>query len=239
MAKHLIASNATIKAIKPGDIRSRLNDGDGLCLLLFVKGGSHSWRFDYTFDRRRKTVSFGTYPATPLSLARRLADEARQQVRHGLDPSDVRKASRRASEQKRTDERRAGQGLPPTGSFEEVAREWFEKNAPNWAYPLREDHPAPRARRLPLDRQEADRIDPAWRPAGSASTGGVTRRNRNDASGAAKLRSSLSIRRRDRTCRKRSEPRPARCPDAMETAALCNVDGPSRGWPSAARHRRS
>jgi hypothetical protein len=39
MAKHLIASNATIKAIKPGDVRSRL---------LFVKGGSHSWRFDYT-----------------------------------------------------------------------------------------------------------------------------------------------------------------------------------------------
>ena len=33
------------------------------------------------FDGRRKTVSFGTYPATPLSLARQLADEARQQVR--------------------------------------------------------------------------------------------------------------------------------------------------------------
>jgi len=133
MAKHRIASNATIKGIKTGDVRSRLNDGDGLCLLLFVKGGSHSWSFDYTFDGRRKTVSFGTYPATPFSLARRLADEARQQLRHGLDPSDVRKASGRASERRRTDERRAGQGLAPTGSFEDVAREWFEKNAPSWA----------------------------------------------------------------------------------------------------------
>ncbi len=53
MAKHLIVSNATIKAINPGDPRSRLNDGDGLCLLLFVKGGSHSWRFDYSVSRHR------------------------------------------------------------------------------------------------------------------------------------------------------------------------------------------
>ena len=95
MAQHLIASNATIKAIREGDPRSRLNDGDGLCLLLFVKGGSHSWRFDYTFDGRRKTISFGTYPATTLSLARKKADEARQQVRNGIDPSDLRRRQRR------------------------------------------------------------------------------------------------------------------------------------------------
>ena len=93
MAKYLISSNATIKAVKAGDPRSRLNDGDGLCLLLFVKGGSHSWRFDYSLDGRRKTLSFGTYPDTTLSLARKKADEARQQVRSGLDPGDVRKAA--------------------------------------------------------------------------------------------------------------------------------------------------
>ena len=133
MAKHLISSNATIKAIKPGDPRSRLNDGDGLCLLLFVKGGSHSWRFDYSFDGRRKTLSFGTYPVTTLSLARQKADEARQQVRTGLDPGDLRKAARKASERRLEDDRRADAGLPPDGSFEAVAREWYEKNAPTWA----------------------------------------------------------------------------------------------------------
>ena len=69
MGLHLISSNATIKAIKRGDTRTRLNDGKGLYLLLFVKGGSHCWRFDYTFDGRRKTVSFGTYPETTLALA--------------------------------------------------------------------------------------------------------------------------------------------------------------------------
>jgi len=101
--------------------------------LLFVKGGSHSWRFDYSLDGRRKTLSFGTYPATALSLARQRADEARQQVRSGLDPGDVRKAARKASERRREDDRRADAGLPPDGSFEAVAREWYEKNAPTWA----------------------------------------------------------------------------------------------------------
>jgi hypothetical protein len=33
MAQHLIPSDATIRAIKPGDPRSRLSDGSGLYLL--------------------------------------------------------------------------------------------------------------------------------------------------------------------------------------------------------------
>ena len=56
MGMHLIASNATIKAIKPDDLRTRLSDGKGLYLRLFVKGGSHAWWFDYTFEGRRKTT---------------------------------------------------------------------------------------------------------------------------------------------------------------------------------------
>jgi integrase len=130
---HLIASNATIKAIKPDDLRTRLSDGKGLYLRLFVKGGSHAWWFDYTFEGRRKTISFGTYPATTLSLARKKAELARQQVRSGVDPSDLRKAARQARDRKRDDDERAKAGLPPTDSFEHVAREWYEKNAPSWA----------------------------------------------------------------------------------------------------------
>ena len=57
MARNLISGDTTIKAIKPGDERKRLNDGGGLYLLLFVKGGSHGWRLDYSFGGRRKTLS--------------------------------------------------------------------------------------------------------------------------------------------------------------------------------------
>ena len=55
MAKHLISGDKTIQAVKPGYSRARLSDGDGLYLLLFVKGGAHGWRFDYSFGGKRKT----------------------------------------------------------------------------------------------------------------------------------------------------------------------------------------
>lgn len=125
MAKHLIPGDTTIRNIKPGDPRKRLNDGDGLYLLLFVKGGSHGWRFDYSHGGRRKTLSLGTYPDTGLALARRKADEARKLLAEGTDPSAARKATRAEQVAEIEAERRADQGLPPAGSFEAVAREWM------------------------------------------------------------------------------------------------------------------
>ena len=67
MPRNLIPSDATIRAIKPGDPRMRLSDGDGLVLLLFVKGGAHGWRFDYRFGGKRNMISPGTYPDTTLA----------------------------------------------------------------------------------------------------------------------------------------------------------------------------
>jgi hypothetical protein len=60
MAHNLIPSNASIKTVKPGDGRNRLTDGAGLYLRPFVNGGSHGWRFDYSLNRRRNTLSLGT-----------------------------------------------------------------------------------------------------------------------------------------------------------------------------------
>jgi hypothetical protein len=40
MARYIIPTDATIKAVRSGDPRKRLTDGDGLYLLLFVKGGA-------------------------------------------------------------------------------------------------------------------------------------------------------------------------------------------------------
>ncbi|MBL8301617.1 MAG: DUF4102 domain-containing protein, partial [Ideonella sp.] len=50
MARERITGDLAIRAVKPGDPRSRLTDGGGLYLRLFVKGGSHGWRLDYTFN---------------------------------------------------------------------------------------------------------------------------------------------------------------------------------------------
>lgn len=126
MPRHLL-TDLHLKNIKPDDTRKRLNDGDGLFLLLSVKGGAHAWRFSYTINGTRKTLSLGTYPDTGLALARRKADEARAQVAAGTDPSDARKAARADREKRREARQREAAGLPPLGSFEDVAREWLQE----------------------------------------------------------------------------------------------------------------
>ena len=94
MARSLIPSDISIRSIKHGDPRKRLTDGEGLYLLLFVKGGAHGWRFDYSIHGNRKTLSLGTYPDTGLKLAREKASHARALVAAGIDPSDQRKAAK-------------------------------------------------------------------------------------------------------------------------------------------------
>ena len=131
MAKELIKSDRTIRALKRG--AGRLSDGAGLYLLPFVKGaGSHCWRFDYTHQGKRKTISLGVYPQVGLALARERADKARAQVAEGGDPSQERKDSRALTSARNEAERRVAAGNPATGSFEEVARRWFGKVEDGW-----------------------------------------------------------------------------------------------------------
>lgn len=125
MARNLIATAKSLDAIKPGDPRKRISDGDGLYLLLFVKGGAHGWRFDYAHGGKRKTLSLGTYPDTGLALARQKADDARKLLAEGTDPSDVRKQAKAEQQSQAAAQTREVQGLPPEGSFEAVARDWL------------------------------------------------------------------------------------------------------------------
>lgn len=126
-------TDTAIRNVKPGDSRKRLSDGKGLYLLLFLKGGSHCWRLDYTINHRRKTISLGTYPDTSLKLAREKASEARQLVAAGLDPSGKRKESKADAIASKEAENRIAQGLSPIGSFEEVARRWFAIKRKQWS----------------------------------------------------------------------------------------------------------
>lgn len=122
MPRNLITSDLSIRTVKSGDPRKRLSDGDGLYLLLFVKGGAHGWRLDYTMASKRKTLSLGTFPDVGLAAARRKADEARALVADGIDPSDVRKEARRAER------------TPPVeaSTFKAVALAWLDHQAARW-----------------------------------------------------------------------------------------------------------
>lgn len=134
MVRALISSDTVIRALRQETAPKRILDGDGLYLLPFFAGrASHAWRFDYGINGKRKTVSLGLYPNTSLKLAREKAAEFRELVAAGIDPSDVRKKQRAFQEVQRTEEERVAAGLPPTGSFEHVAREWFDVRSPEWA----------------------------------------------------------------------------------------------------------
>lgn len=143
MKRHLIPGDASIRALRPaavggavdgaGKSVKRLSDGAGLYLLPFVKGVAHGWRFAYTRPGGgRNEISLGTYPDTGLALARRKAQEAREMVAQGVDPSEARKGAQAAAAVAREAKRREDKGLPAVGSFEAVAREWLKvKHEPN------------------------------------------------------------------------------------------------------------
>jgi integrase len=141
MPRNLITSDAALKAaIKARQSNPatagklwRVPDGDGLYLLPSLKGGPPAWRLDYSIRGRRKTISLGAYPDTGLALARRKADEARALVSAGVDPSEARKVERQRHAEAMEYERRAAAGEPLPGSFEAVAREWFETKRGGWA----------------------------------------------------------------------------------------------------------
>jgi hypothetical protein len=113
MVLRLIKSDRTFQALKKGT--KRLSDGGGLYLLAFAKGDRHYWRFDYTHEGKRKTLSIGVYPETGLALAREKADQARSRVAGGEDPSEVRKQFKQVISDRVDAEKRAKRGEPVIG----------------------------------------------------------------------------------------------------------------------------
>ncbi|MCG9042139.1 tyrosine-type recombinase/integrase [Laribacter hongkongensis] len=112
----LDCKNATPKADgKP----AKHADTDGLYLL--VSNSSKLWRFDYRFAGKRLTASFGAYPEVSLKEARQLHDEARRQLREGIDPMAAKKATKIAAR------------IAASNSFESIAAEWLERMGHEWA----------------------------------------------------------------------------------------------------------
>ena len=127
MAKELL-KDVTIRNAKATDKDYRLNDGDGLYIIIKTNGAKW-WRFDYTFKSKRKTLSVGVYPTTGLADARRKTEEARNQVDNGTDPSNTRKEAKVAEQLAAENESRLNAGLTIINSFEHVAMEWGGKKS--------------------------------------------------------------------------------------------------------------
>ena len=104
-----------IKALKPEIKTKRHFDGNGMYLEVSPAGGKW-WRLKYRINGSEKRISLGTYPEVSLQAARTAANEYREMIREGLDPS----VERRRSKSKNAI------------TFFDVGQEWLEKEKPNW-----------------------------------------------------------------------------------------------------------
>lgn len=85
-----------IKNAKPGTTPYKLADGGGLYLHI-RQSGTKSWRMDYRFALKRKTITFGLYPSVGLADARAARDQSRVLLARGEDPSTRKKLDKIAS----------------------------------------------------------------------------------------------------------------------------------------------
>ena len=82
--------------------------------------GAKWWRFDYTFDGKRKTISLKTYPDISLKIARERRDEYRRMVATGIDPSANRKAHKLV------------ESIEVQDCFKLIALEWLNVKKSEW-----------------------------------------------------------------------------------------------------------
>ncbi|MDA1189644.1 MAG: Arm DNA-binding domain-containing protein [Chloroflexi bacterium] len=71
----------------------KLADGGSMYLLVHPSGSKY-WRYDYSFDGKRKTYALGVYPDTSLASARKAHLQARESLASGTDPGGVRKSAK-------------------------------------------------------------------------------------------------------------------------------------------------
>ena len=114
-----------IKNAKPAEKPFKLNDGKGLYLYINTSGGK-LWRFDFSHNGKRKTLSIGKYPTVSLVEARQAAENARRLLVSGQDPSEAKQQEKR--------ERQAA----ALNTFESIARRWHSDNLIRW----KENHAA-------------------------------------------------------------------------------------------------
>ena len=98
----------------------RISDGRGMYLEVSPTGGKY-WRLKYRFNDREKRLALGIYPDVTLAHARRKRDEARAMLADGIDPGQAKKDKKRLAR------------LNAANTFEAVALEWFDRQAPAWA----------------------------------------------------------------------------------------------------------
>lgn len=109
-------TDTEIKKAKPSKKQYKLSDGQGLSLIITPKGSKY-FRFDYTFNKKRNSLSFGTYPELSLKVAREKRTVAREQIQNGINPS----------------EKKVIQEIQAKPTFQEICERWLDIVKTDWA----------------------------------------------------------------------------------------------------------
>ncbi|WP_150293094.1 tyrosine-type recombinase/integrase [Sphingobium estronivorans] len=107
-------NDAAIRALKPQSRGYVVADEKGLCLEIAVSG-SKLWRYRYRFAGKPRKLALGPYPEVSLKEARQYRDEARAQLRDGIDPGVERKRAKLTA------------ALSAANTFQAVAEEYIEQ----------------------------------------------------------------------------------------------------------------
>lgn len=111
-------TNTEIKNSKPRDRAYKMADSQGLYLLVRPNGSKH-WHLKYRIGGKERKLSFGAYPEVSLAEARKAKDDARAELRSGVDPG-------------LTQKQRKASAANDAGTFRKVAEQWIEHTAPTW-----------------------------------------------------------------------------------------------------------
>ncbi len=120
MGKHTLyrlTARAAEGAKRPG----RYPDGGGLYLRV-TEASTKSWVFRYTRQGKARDMGLGAVPDVTLAKARKLAAEARELLRDGLDPIDTRTGTRSTT--------RAARASAVT--FQQCAEHYIEAKRAGW-----------------------------------------------------------------------------------------------------------
>ncbi len=104
-------TDLTIKKLKPKDKPYKKSDQDGLYIQVNPTG-SKLWRMNYTYAKKQRTLSIGTYPEISLLEAREKAQAAKKELADGIDPSTAKQTRKLLKEAEHAND------------FESIAREW-------------------------------------------------------------------------------------------------------------------
>jgi integrase len=117
---------AAKKAKETGEM-VRLRDGGGLSVEVQPSGVGY-WRMRWWIDGVENKQSFGVWPDVGLSTARTKRTEARKLIAEdGVDPSEKRKADKKANAERIEAERLAAEGKPGPDTFEYIGLEWHRE----------------------------------------------------------------------------------------------------------------